>query len=1058
MEDRQQNSIGTVQQAADNLVDCIEDQRPTYFDQFVRSIFEVFGEKYETATPNKVFATELPNEIQKFAAVWLLRVMTKSRSAIDIGDIPTLTGSLFDRVFQHEIYSRCNLTVNSQTYEKFGALVDHMSNAIEELEMIAQNFSSKAQLNSIRQQMMQKMNDRSARVYFESLLSKQLIQRENIAGMFRLVNDYYENDGVDPESARDSSVEACDRMAREAEAYGSHDAVNIVGSMSRVLKNAVIADFDETELNRLPRLMVESVDKKYPLMAKASDLIVKVKVSNDGDGPARNVVAEFTEIDNCLTLRDDSVTLGNVRAGESFVFDIRAVVRNPNENARMLVGLSWARLRETAREYFEIAIDAQRDLDWDMVRFEEPYSLVPITSDDELIGRRGEMTALMRLAKLKTVGSGYIYGQKRVGKTSLANALTARLKIDGEGSWVVISKDSGDYVGDDSMSTVNNLGNLLVSALKLNIPSIAQFPNPDFSNGLAPLSGFVDQALNVGKVKLFFILDEFDELPLDLYLRTDLSTSLFLPLRQISNKPGCGMLLVGGEGMQQIMRLQGDRLNTFRPIKVDYFDRDQNWADFVDLIERPVADWFSISQDALHSLFIACGGNPYFAKLIASEMFSDMVEKEHSDVSEFDMDVAIRNTIASVASNSFAHFWNDGLIEDPGTANETRSVRRSVLIAVGRSLRKGMDITADRIWGEFRLHSGLSMPRGRFESTLNEFESRRILKPHGEGNVDVEIPLFRSWLEEKGVGELVADAREIENVNTSLTHEEETRVKDEEIAELIDGWRHFRYQGRSKEASDVKKWLRQAPHVDDQRLLFRILENLEVYDQLRLRSKMHEAFGIVGRGLAKAPRGHARVRRDVLVTTLDESPEKGGWQYCNLFGDENQLAKGSVQSFLWIERSPNRLDSFERLVIIDDFAATGNTIVRGLSEKLDLLKKANRFGLKIIVMAVVGFEAAKRRIENFAKRNVIDLEVHFCDTLETRDQVFSSDSKIFPEEGDRERAKSLVEGIGVRLERRQPLGYGGLGAAVVFEHKCPNNTLPIFWSKDSDWKPLFPRF
>ena len=65
-------------------------------------------------------------------------------------------------------------------------------------------------------------------------------------------------------------------------------------------------------------------------------------------------------------------------------------------------------------------------------------------------------------------------------------------------------------------------------------------------------------------------LDEFDELPLELLRRTELSTSLFQPLRQISNKPGCGFLLVGGEGMQQIINLQGDRLNKFRPVEVDY--------------------------------------------------------------------------------------------------------------------------------------------------------------------------------------------------------------------------------------------------------------------------------------------------------------------------------------------------------------------------------------------------------------------------------------------------------------------------------------------------------
>ena len=82
--------------------------------------------------------------------------------------------------------------------------------------------------------------------------------------------------------------------------------------------------------------------------------------------------------------------------------------------------------------------------------------------------------------------------------------------------------------------------------MKQRLPCLASLPNPDFSNGLAPLSGFVDEALSITEHKLLFILDEFDELPLELLRRTELSTALFQPLRQISNKSGCAFLLIGG--------------------------------------------------------------------------------------------------------------------------------------------------------------------------------------------------------------------------------------------------------------------------------------------------------------------------------------------------------------------------------------------------------------------------------------------------------------------------------------------------------------------------------
>lgn len=46
---------------------------------------------------------------------------------------------------------------------------------------------------------------------------------------------------------------------------------------------------------------------------------------------------------------------------------------------------------------------------------------------------------------------------------------------------------------------------------------------------------------------------------------------------------------------------------------------------------------------------------------------------------------------------------------------------------------------------------------------------------------------------------------------------------------------------------------------------------------------------------------------------------------------------------------------------------------------------------------------------------------------------------------------------GRRVLPRAPLGYGGLCIAVGFSHNVPNNTLPIFWSDQNGWYPIFPR-
>ena len=87
--------------------------------------------------------------------------------------------------------------------------------------------------------------------------------------------------------------------------------------------------------------------------------------------------------------------------------------------------------------------------------------------------------------------------------------------------------------------------------------------------------------------------------------------------------------------MQQIVTSQGDRLNKFTSVELDYFTKSNNWSDFGELIRRPVQDWLTISDAALDELFVSSAGNPYFAKLLARQLFADMVENRYSDASEF---------------------------------------------------------------------------------------------------------------------------------------------------------------------------------------------------------------------------------------------------------------------------------------------------------------------------------------------------------------------------------------------------------------------------------------
>ena len=768
------SQLGEIQSAANRLIAVQPEEKPKALNDFAHLILNHFSQSpdHSNATA-ELFSKELPQKIQRFAAAWFVWVLSKSANALNFENVEAMVSALFDRTLERQVYGAANIASGDQTFEKLKAVTDYMQVATTEIEDLLRERPDLDHLNGFREEIMRLINRPPTRNLLLPLLPRPLISKGRLASLFRAVESYFENTDADPIYTHQDACSICEAFVVEAELFGTAVSTSLLGSLGRQLKAAVEDHFEALEAKTTPKLVISAIAKKYPLERLYEKINFKIRVTNVGNGPARELRLDELVADPCLRVETSQIDLGTIQPGSSFVVDIQAMVLVPATDAKLVVQFSWLRPRGRSESEQEFTFVAQReDINWDEVELMEPYSLEAVTNRDELIGREEELRRLLRLTSLQTVGSGFIYGHKRVGKTSLANAVEERLKSEAATKWVVINKGSGDYVGDDAPSTLRNLGDVLAQAMLESIPQLAAVPLPDFTNGLAPLSGFVNKALADKELRLLFILDEFDELPPDLFRRTDASSSLFQPLRQISNKKGCGILLVGGENMQRIVNLQGDRLNKFRRIAVDSFDRSD---DFVELIRKPVEDWLTVNDSALNELFESSGGNPYFAKLLATELFSYMVENRYSDASEIDVATAIDNTLQHIGANSFAHFWTDGLVDSSDELDQQHMIRRSVLIAAGRAFRRHDTVDAQTIWAESAKAVGFPIGEHRFRITLQDFVHRRIMVEDRNGNITPKIPLFRSWLKGNGVGELLEDSRELDDLKAKLEDEERIR-------------------------------------------------------------------------------------------------------------------------------------------------------------------------------------------------------------------------------------------------------------------------------------------
>ena len=1053
-----QKPLTEIQAAAERLTKAGVNERSRSLEELAHVIFGHFDHSAESTATSEIFSVELPDQIQRFAAGWFVWTLANSSSALNFKNTEGLAGSLFDRAFKNNVYGAIGIEPRTQTFEKLQALATCFQSVLTDLVELSRVAPDLGQLHVLQRELMGILSSKKAIPLISPLFPRALIKKSRLNSLFQAIRDYVDNNDADPIHTRDSACNACEEFEAEARAFGTTAANSILGGTALQLKSAVESHFDSLEKSKSPNLTFSPIAKKYPLERPDVTVCFKIRIANDGAGPARDLRLNVVDYDDCLRVENSSIEIGTIHSGDALVLDIVAGVVSPSTEANLLVQLSGSRPGGRSEEEHMFTVAAQRDdVDWENVELTEPYPLEPVTTGDDLIGRKKELKRLVRLTNVQTVGSAFIYGQKRVGKTSLANAVAEHVKSIPNTKWIVISKGSGDYVGDDAISTLRNLGEVLTQAIRESIPGLAHLPRPDFTNGLAPLSNFVDQALNDKDLRLLFILDEFDELPPELFRRSDLSTSLFQPLRQISNKPGCGFLLVGGENMHRIVNLQGDRLNKFRPVEVDCFDKSSHWSDFAELIRRPVESWLTISDAALDELFDSSAGNPYFAKLVATELFEYLVENRFSDASEVDVATAINNALKKIGANSFTHFWTDGLVEAGDDIQRRRIERCSVLISVGRAFRKHSSADAETIWADFGNAADLPVERQTFRVTLQDFVRRKIFVEDEQGNITPKIPLFRSWLKDKGVGELLADSRELDHLKSRLEDEEIIRVKDVEVSSLCERWRQFSFRGRSIESNAIRNWVDQFDSLEAQRLMFQLLSRVSVYDDNTIRTKMGEAFGIVTRNIRTQLRSGVRLRRDILVSSLDSSAAKSGLSYCRLFADENSISSDSVNPLELLKPRFAQDQKIQRLVLIDDFSGSGQTLVDGLKEHLDLLRQANSAGIRIIIITLVGFEQARDRVERFIHKSGLQADINFCDPLGPESKAFSERSTVFPDPIERDRARQVAESKGVTLEKKHPLGYKDTQALVVFSQSCPNNALPILWSRNSGWSPLFPR-
>ena len=448
----------------------------------------------------------------------------------------------------------------------------------------------------------------------------------------------------------------------------------------------------------------------------------------------------------------------------------------------------------------------------------------------------------------------------------------------------------------------------------------------------------------------------------------------------------------------------------------------------------------------------------------------------------------IRN---SLIPENFANFWED----DPELHRDGRSrhiAESQLAIACVSAVGGRYDDVRDVVEAQeaFGLPGSERLDLNRMQVALGRLRGRHVLRSTGDptaGTTDeIGLRVLRDWLaasshhwhlvdewkeykrrerdRDDGADDSQLDVRSASQ-SPVVYVDERFPVPDGELLAVTEMLR-----GTHVTKDRVHTWLRQ--FNDDARieaawlLLHRLANEGFVNEGSELEGirTLSERLGDLRRSIAGPADGKWRLTgkgrryQDLCFYWADDGAAVVG-RALRRHMPSGKFGSNAAEAARWILDNTGVADCDPIFAIVDDFAGSGQTLLKGLRD----LRRRAESGFdrlvsdgRVVCCVLRAFADAKALIGE----ELPGVRVLAARDLGVEVRAFHPSSGIFATEEHLGWAKRAILAIGRDIQPGMPLGYGEMEALVAFRSSIPNNTLPIFWSYGTDrreWIPLIVR-
>jgi Cdc6-like AAA superfamily ATPase len=1029
-----------------------------YLDILAQAVLRVAAGE-NSAGEDPVIAMLKLRSCDRLACATLLRVLILNDDVFAADSRLRDASALFDRTLANTLYPVAGITRNSQAFEKRDHLRTLVADHEQSLLAHVSSLSSLEAVQAFRSDFGKLFRSKVTGAFVLPFLPES-ITFQNFEVLLSEAQSLAECADASIVGRSEVLERRCGEMKELAEEFGTEYSKALLSEFATTLKDLVAERVDAAGFADPAKLSVSLRPKRYPFGHPKVPVTVRLDLINDGPGQAQDISVQI-EGGGAISFDETVRNIGLLGPAVRQI-EFQGLVASGRERVDeelLMVKVTW-RNPDGGEEGFEemFTLRAQQaDVPWDDFELERPYRLEPITERKEFVGRSEAVHDLARV--VLESGNARIEGEKRVGKTSLANAVRAAVEEREPGRYMFLQFESGDFSAHTLEATIARLGKLIAEQVRRSDQRLADLEIPDFSPGLTMLTEYFARVQELAsELRFVIVLDEFDALPHEaLYRHEPVGDAFFQTLRSLGGKPNVGFILIGAERMQWVIATHGQTLNRFKLVRLDYFSADQ-LSDYAALVRDPVADLLHFSEEAIDALHEASAGNPWMTKLLLRELFERQVERRDQDVQADDVYEAIEHALPDFGTTSFQHFWDDAIRGEVEQREHVSAMRRRVLLAMARCQQGQREVTEANVLEEAK---SFSVDEATAQETVREFLDRKILVRKGS-LLTCRVPLFERWLARYGTHEIILGTGGEDALLKRQLAIEEMRPTVGEMEKLAKEWKSYR--GRELRPEQILSWLEQFGGPENQRLIVPILEGLRFYTRAKIDESLRDLHQyllreLASRGYQYKLSGQQRSRGDLLVCGL-EGGGSGATHLLKQYREENGIYKdcvvdaSNVRQALRVAKTP-----IKAVIVIEDFMGTGNTAAGRLQELYRLWTAEEDWpgDVNVFLLTITAFDSAVKRVEGKVQQFDWSFTTYVRDVLEDRDRCFHKDSRFYSDASERETARELCKRYGSLVSTKGPLGYGKTEAAVCFEYRCPNNTLPVLWSGGDDWRPLFPR-